>query len=211
MIESIDDIANCPEHGAYMKSLGQCPRCPQTAQKGANLNVMDIPLGNKPKPRKKGRKSQSANKHTFDGHTFDSKPEYLRYLYLKQLQADGTISGLQVHPEFELRPRLVIPANAIHGTFTQSREIYTPDFAYRWQGVYIVEDVKGGQKRGKKKLLKPYVKTPARNKHKALVTMLYSKPNRVFLLTVWHKNQWHYFNSNQTEIQFSLEQVKDAA
>lgn len=73
----------------------------------------------------------------FDGHTFDSKAEFRRYLELKRLEAAGEIGELEVHPTFELQESFE------HEDETVRAIIYEADFAYYEQGRRVVEDVKG--------------------------------------------------------------------
>lgn len=84
------------------------------------------------------------NKKTkYDGHTFDSKLEFHRYLVLKQQQKDGLIFNLKVHPrKFTLLEGYYIVSN---GKRTKVQNItYTPDFEYTdKRGKVIVEDAKG--------------------------------------------------------------------
>ena len=89
-----------------------------------------------------------AVKTEIDGYVFDSKTEAARYVVLKALERSGEISGLTVHPAFEL---------ALNG---QRLGKFTADFRYfdklasvegghgTW-GTDTVEDVKGW-KRSKK-------------------------------------------------------------
>lgn len=70
---------------------------------------------------------------TMDGIVFDSKAELQRYAVLKQKQAAGAISGLQVHP--------IYPLHADGGKLVG---FYEADFWYRdGDGAPVVEDVKG--------------------------------------------------------------------
>ena len=75
-----------------------------------------------------------AIKTTVDGITFDSKAEAQRYGELKQLEKAGKIKSLEMQPTCDLHVR-----ECKIGT-------YSADFRY-WnlnKGVWIVEDVKGG-------------------------------------------------------------------
>lgn len=75
-----------------------------------------------------------------DGHKFDSRAESDRYLELIMLERAGEISGLQVHPTYQLL------APYIRRDGVKVRGItYKADFAYVEHGVRIVEDVKGVQ------------------------------------------------------------------
>ena len=80
--------------------------------------------------------------HAF-GYMFDSKPEYERYLELRNLSLAGELRNLRVHPSYELVPELVdsqgAPITALW---------YTADFEYEepcepagW--ARVTEEVKG--------------------------------------------------------------------
>ena len=72
-----------------------------------------------------------------DGYTFDSQAEHRRYGQLRLQQEAGEISGLAVHPVFELLPKEG-KLRAVH---------YEADFSYQENGPepwrLVVEDVKG--------------------------------------------------------------------
>ena len=74
-----------------------------------------------------------ARKAKVDGHTFDSQAEASRYAELRMLEQAGRISGLVVHPKFDLHSR----DGAKIGK-------YIADFSYRCpeRGCQVVEDVK---------------------------------------------------------------------
>ena len=93
------------------------------------LKMRDFPLSK--------RNKYNAKKITIDGIRFDSIAESRRYGELKLLQKAGIITGLTVHPGFEL-----IPGAVINGRKEQGIR-YTADFAYIEKGKFIVEDVKG--------------------------------------------------------------------
>lgn len=134
------------------------------------------------------------------GYTFDSQTEFLRYVDLLAMEAEGAITGLVVHPLFELKPRIVVKANGVHDGYVQSRETYTADFLYTWNGYIVVEDVKFLQK----KTNKPFVQTPARNKHKALLAIWDEQKAldvKNLILVCQTGNGWLYFNSNSKPIQ----------
>ena len=75
---------------------------------------------------------------SYDGKTFDSKAEYERYIELRIMEKQGLISGLQVHPEYEIIPRQKSAAGNV--LFRAAK--YTADFAYVRDGKLVVEDVK---------------------------------------------------------------------
>ena len=66
-----------------------------------------------------------------DGHTFDSKSEWSRYMTLKAMQESGLIAGLRVHPDF--------PLNAPNGALVGR---YIADFSFMQDGKLVVEDCK---------------------------------------------------------------------
>lgn len=79
-----------------------------------------------------------AKQTSLDGHKFDSIAESRRYAELKLLQQAGTITGLSVHPIFELQPKFTTKAGE------RIRAInYEADFTYHENGQQVVEDVKG--------------------------------------------------------------------
>ena len=78
------------------------------------------------------------NKVTVNGITFDSKKEAKRYLQLKELEASGEISNLQLQKVFTL-----IPSQYIEGKCVERPCKYIADFCYKQDGKTIVEDVKG--------------------------------------------------------------------
>lgn len=131
------------------------------------------------------------------GFTFDSQPEFARYVDLLALEQSGAITGLQVHPTFVLKPRIVVRANGVHRGYVQARETYTADFLYTIGDKVIVEDVKGLSKG------KPYTMTPARNKHKGLIDKWYAADKlktHSLILVCQQGNDWLYFDSNSNPI-----------
>ena len=89
------------------------------------------------------------SKVTFDGYTFDSKREGNVYLRLKDLQSRGYISDLQIHPKWELQPKLT--ETYVKHLKTKDKECertvlqsitYEADFAFYHNGGYVVVDVK---------------------------------------------------------------------
>lgn len=82
----------------------------------------------------------NARKISCDGYSFDSQAEYRRYVELKTLERAGEITGLTVHPEYELQPHFRYNGR------TERAIKYTPDFEYMSSdGWKVVEDVKGGK------------------------------------------------------------------
>ncbi len=78
-----------------------------------------------------------------DGYKFDSVAESVRYGELKLLERAGLISGLKVHPEYELLP----PFKDRAGKYERAIK-YKADFAYVERGQVVVEDVKSAATRG---------------------------------------------------------------
>lgn len=72
-----------------------------------------------------------------DEHRFDSKAEYYRWLQLRQMEADGDISDLEVHPVYELQPAFKRDGKR----YAAVR--YEADFSYTQNETWVVEDVKG--------------------------------------------------------------------
>lgn len=81
--------------------------------------------------------------------SFDSTREMQRYICLKDAEAKGIISNLELHPEFELIPKITEQVTVhlktkdkVVDKFVQHPITYTADFAYMKDGVKVVEDVK---------------------------------------------------------------------
>ena len=73
-----------------------------------------------------------------DGIHFDSRAEYRRYLDLQLMERAGEITGLTVHPEYELQPHFRYNGK------TERAIKYTPDFEYiNSNGLKVCEEVKG--------------------------------------------------------------------
>jgi len=89
---------------------------------------------------KKPKKSKYGNvKVVIDGHTFASKKESERYLYLKSSQQQGWISKLKLQPKFILQEKFTDRTGKKHQEIA-----YVADFKYLdGDGKDIVEDVKG--------------------------------------------------------------------
>lgn len=87
-----------------------------------------------------------------DGMTFDSKSEGKVYLCLKDLQESGVISNLQVHPRWEIQPKLTeqyvkhlkTKDKLCERTILQPIH-YTADFSFEYKGELRVIDVKGSK------------------------------------------------------------------
>lgn len=72
-----------------------------------------------------------------DGYTFDSQAEFLRYRELRLLERAGIITGLRVHPRYEIIPGFRHNGKKVRATY------YEPDFVYVEGGRTIAEDIKG--------------------------------------------------------------------
>lgn len=69
---------------------------------------------------------------------FDSKAEYARFLYLKNLEENGIITQLKMQTKFILQEKYTNAKGKKIGAIT-----YKADFTYKKEGKWIVEDVKG--------------------------------------------------------------------
>lgn len=90
-----------------------------------------------------------------NGETFDSKLEASRWLWLKGLEKQGKISGLQRQVKFELIPKQVEESTEVYkrgakkglhkpGKVIEKSVSYIADFVYTDQnGNVVVEDTKG--------------------------------------------------------------------
>lgn len=74
-----------------------------------------------------------------DNITFDSIRESQRYGELKLMEKAGEISGLIVHPKYQLQPSFKYNGETIRAIF------YIADFEYFDGDKVIIEDVKGGK------------------------------------------------------------------
>ena len=89
------------------------------------------------------------SKVEYDGYVFDSKREMQAYIRLKDIQSKGLISGLEVHPKWELQPKLtetfvkhLKTKDKVCERVVQGNITYTADFAFDWHGERVVIDVK---------------------------------------------------------------------
>lgn len=83
------------------------------------------------------RKYHSTKITSADG-VFDSKKEYKRWLELKQMQDEGTITNLQRQVSYEL-----IPKQKLNNKVVERACTYKADFVYEYDGSLVVEDTKG--------------------------------------------------------------------
>lgn len=89
---------------------------------------------------KKVASKYGAKRVQIDGITFSSMAESRRYIELKQLEAAGHISKLELQPRFELAPSVKYTGSARAKPALR----YTGDFAYvDHLGKKVIEDVKG--------------------------------------------------------------------
>lgn len=78
-----------------------------------------------------------ARKTTVDGIVFDSRKEADRYLVLKGMEEDGSISDLRRQVRYELVPAFDVDGKHYRPVY------YVADFVYVEDGKAVVEDVKG--------------------------------------------------------------------
>lgn len=97
----------------------------------------------------KGRIKYRNRKVTYDGINFDSRKEARRYAELKQLEAAGEISGLELQKVYVLIPTQREPdvigkrGGIKKGKVIEKAVTYKADFVYMKNGEQIVEDTKG--------------------------------------------------------------------
>lgn len=92
-----------------------------------------------------------AVKSECDGMVFDSQKERKRYLELRCMEEEGTISHLELQKKYELIPSQVLPSPIQQRRgkkkYTERGVFYVADFVYKnSKGETIVEDVKGYKK-----------------------------------------------------------------
>lgn len=114
-------------------------------------------------------KSKYRNKKVaFDGITFDSKKEMYRYIRLKSMQEEGSISDLRLQVPYVLIPAIYEDEIVTLKTKTkvvkkcvQQAVKYVADFVYKdHYGYEIVEDTKGMRTEGyllKKKMMRAFL------------------------------------------------------
>lgn len=97
------------------------------------------------------------HKVTYKGIEFDSRDEMNRYIELCDMQSKGLIYGLRRQYSFVLIPRqskMVVKhlktKDKTVEKFLENPAIYTCDFMYLENGVYVVEDVKSAFTRTEK-------------------------------------------------------------
>ncbi len=99
-----------------------------------NREQMRRALGAEPRKRAK----HNNRKVAYDGYVFDSIAEYHRYQALRQEEQAGLITGLLVHPPYELQAAFTDRAGKKHRPIC-----YEADFSYYRGYALVVEDVKG--------------------------------------------------------------------
>lgn len=100
--------------------------------------------------RKSTKKNKYNNKKIVNEFgTWDSKKEYQRYLVLKDAEANGVISNLELQPKFELIPAIreeyvkhLKTKDKVETRTVQLAITYTADFAYYKGKEFVVEDCK---------------------------------------------------------------------
>lgn len=97
------------------------------------------------------------HKVTYKGIEFDSCDEMNRYIELSDMQGKGLISNLRRQYSFELIPRqskMVVKhlktKDKTVEKFLENPAIYTCDFMYFENGMYVLEDVKSAFTRTEK-------------------------------------------------------------
>ena len=92
-------------------------------------------------------------KTTVNGITFDSKKEGKVYVILKGLEEQGKITDLELHPKWELIPKVtesyvkhLKTKDKVCERTVQLPITYSADFAFTHQGKRIVADVKPSSK-----------------------------------------------------------------
>lgn len=83
----------------------------------------------------------SKEERTYDGITFASKKEMMRYIQLKSMQSNGIISELVLQPVFIVHPSFKYQGKKIRAIK------YIADFMYKrkYDTKIVIEDVKGYQ------------------------------------------------------------------
>lgn len=99
--------------------------------------------------RQINRPKYGNTKKVVDGITFDSKREADAYVYLKVLQEKGAISDLQVHPKWELQPKMteqyvehLKTKDRVKERTIQQAITYTADFSFYHNGEFVCVDIK---------------------------------------------------------------------
>lgn len=89
------------------------------------------------------------HKVTYKGIEFDSRDEMMRYIDLCDKERRGEIEGLRRQISFTLIPRqskMVVKhlktKDKLVEKFLENPAIYTCDFLYKENGVYVIEDLK---------------------------------------------------------------------
>lgn len=102
--------------------------------------------------RQKGKKYNNRT-YIVEGIKFDSKKEGERYLFLKDAEEKGIISGLTRQVKFELIPSVkeqkivhLKTKDKIKEVVLQLAITYTCDFQYVYNGQVVTEDVKASPK-----------------------------------------------------------------
>lgn len=207
----IADIKECATHGHYVGAI--CPRCDETTtktRKKAGTRVIGTQSASTVPVRMKNR---GKSKWRYRGLYFDSKDEAYRYGYLKDLQADGVIRHLFVQPTMVIRPAFELnqPYHVRRKDGTPRvlpAEKYTPDYAYIYDGMLIIEDVKGIKKG------KPYSKANSDRSQKHLQYRYRNNPRVMFMLVTMGRSMWRYWQASTgyPELAFSLSRsMEDAA
>lgn len=191
---------NC--HEAYSGYLDNCPKlsCQDTTQSRENIAkrvVRHKPSANVYHEAPTRLKKRPPKNWGYLGLLFDSKDEAIRYGYLKDKQASGVIRHLTVQPTMTIRDEFQLNnpfyLHRKDGTPRQiASEVYTPDYAYIYGNLMIIEDVKGIS-RGK-----PYSKGDSTRSQKHLMRRYNDKHHVVFMLVTQSRhNGWDYWQQTK--------------
>ncbi len=121
----------------------------RTTKRWTEEDLRALRGGKQPEKTKKWGRYGNVQKIEEDGHRFDSKREYLRYVELKYLQMAGEIRELEVHPSYDIiigGVPIMVSSNQHNKWDRQLR--YEADFKYYkcipygMRGARVIEDVK---------------------------------------------------------------------
>ena len=194
----------CPDCKTWRKPKELYIPCPHCAGE-TDINPVKLTDHQPVKMKSKGK-----GKWRYLGLNFDSKDEALRYGYLKDKQDAGIIRHLAIQPTMVIRPGFVLD-NPFYVTTKTGKprsigsETYTPDYAYVYNGLLVIEDVKGMSKG------QPYSKVSSNRSQKHLMYRYKDKHHVVFMLTCLDKGVWRYFqaSSGYPELDFELVAVAE--
>lgn len=174
----------------------------QKAAKATKLSIIDTHAPVKLKKRGRG-------KWSYLGLPFDSSDEAWRYGYLLSMKAAGIIRHLFVQPTMVIRPAFQLTApgyvNMKSGKpRTIPAETYTPDYAYVYGDLLVIEDVKGLSKG------KPYSKRGSDRSQKHLMHRYRNHDNVLFMLVTGKQDSWRYWQASHGYPELDFELVADS-